>query len=60
MIEKETINLWAVVQYTFDPKGDERRVIIVRETYQDAHKILTLLEQTDINFDVYAIEGVGK
>lgn len=61
MREKEQIKYWAVVEYTpAHPKGDWRRIVVVRDNREDAQRILKVLEETDINFEVYAIEGLGE
>jgi len=46
---------YAIYELTPAPWGDDYRFICIRETKEDAQKIIDVLYKTDINFSVYRI-----
>ena len=46
---------FAIYELTPAPWGDDYRFIVIRDTKEDAEKILAILYSTDISFSVYKI-----
>lgn len=46
---------YAVYEITPAPWGDNYRFICIRDTNEDAEKVLNILNETDTNFSYYKI-----
>ncbi len=46
---------YAIYELTPAPWGDDYRFIVLRDRREDAEKVLSILNETDISFSVYRI-----
>ena len=53
----EKVDCWVIYEYSPSDVGDIRRVVIIRDRYEDAVRILTAIKETEVNFGVYTLEG---
>lgn len=56
---KGSSNPFAIYELTPSPNGDDKRLVVIRESKGDCEKILTALEKNNINFDCYVIKELG-
>lgn len=52
------IKYWGIFQYTPGPDGDEKKCVIIREREADCREILRSIQLSNIDFEVYQIEGI--
>lgn len=48
--------MWIIYDINPGPNGDEKRIIVSRDTRESIIKILNVLEETNVNFDYYKVE----
>lgn len=54
----QKIRGWGIFEYEPSEGGEVKRCIIVRDTHEDALRVLKTLQETNINFEVMQIEGL--
>lgn len=54
----DLIKYWAIFEYAPFAGGERKRCILLRERQSECQEILTAIEKSNINFEVYRIEGI--
>lgn len=54
------IQYWVLYEYSCDGKTDIKRPLIIRERRDDLQRILNAIQESNINFEGYQIEGYVK
>ena len=52
------IKYWCLFEYCYDGNTDAKRHIIIRENRDECQIILDAINKSNINFEVYQIEGI--
>jgi hypothetical protein len=51
-------NYWGIFEYSPASGCELKRCLLIREKREDCQKILNEIEKSNINFEVYQIEGI--
>ena len=52
------IKYWGIFEYCPGPNGEEKKCVILRERQSECQEILNAIQKSNINFEVYQIEGI--
>jgi hypothetical protein len=52
------IKYWGIFEYAPFAGGERKRCLIIRERQSECQEILNSIEKSNINFEVYKIEGL--
>jgi hypothetical protein len=56
--EFRLIRYWGIFEYAPFAGGERKRCLVIRERQSECQEILNALEKSNINFEVYRIEGI--